>query len=501
MNEIAWTYVISKAGTLLTGLYICKRAINHNGAYIQHALLILWCIIWTLFFAIEPIAPLIIRIVYCASSIVLIWKLLKIKIDTILPAFLLSYGISYLLYSISVFIVSFIVAPFISAGLNDYSLKDFSEPIYLLFFTAIAGLQFLIAYLFLKMRRFKFGFPFLSERYAMIAALIIAGTILLIGSYITSQGEDPGTVYIILIFIVGTTITSTGIYIWIRRSVSLNHLRMSWERNEELHVQKIDELTSQIQFYKEKQKAVMIANHKIIQRLTASERDFLILYKEVLDYVPDDISEKLTAKLDKIRELSQEYYESINIIKDKKPPSSEIKEIDDMFALYLERFTNNDIEFVLKVSGSVKYMVENIIKQSKLETMIGDHLQDAFNAVNANIGSERRIVLSMIGKIEGCYEFSVHDSGIPFEADTLIRLGTERVTTRAEDGGSGIGFMTTFETMRECGASLVIRENVPGSAFTKKVTIRFDGKNKYIIETYRPGSFPKSDRYTVIGYR
>jgi len=129
--------------------------------------------------------------------------------------------------------------------------------------------------------------------------------------------------------------------------------------------------------------------------------------------------------------------------------------------------------------------------------MIGDHLQDALIAVNASDNSTRS-VLALIGEAGDHYEFSVYDSGIAFEVDTLTRLGTERVTTHADNGGSGVGFMRTFEAMRECGASLIIEEIKPGGVFSKSITIRFDGENKYTIKTYRPGGFPESDRCILV---
>jgi hypothetical protein len=78
----------------------------------------------------------------------------------------------------------------------------------------------------------------------------------------------------------------------------------------------------------------------------------------------------------------------------------------------------------------------------------------------------------------------------------LIRLGSAFVTTRADKGGSGIGFMTTFDTMRECGASLEINEK-ESSDYSKSVSVRFDGKSRYVIKTYRTCAFPSSDRYEV----
>ena len=46
------------------------------------------------------------------------------------------------------------------------------------------------------------------------------------------------------------------------------------------------------------------------------------------------------------------------------------------------------------------------------------------------------------------------DNGVDFEVDTLAKLGLERVTTHKDTGGSGIGFMTTFETLKNLMSAL-----------------------------------------------
>lgn len=60
-------------------------------------------------------------------------------------------------------------------------------------------------------------------------------------------------------------------------------------------------------------------------------------------------------------------------------------------------------------------------------------------------------------------------------------------------GGTGIGFMTTFETMKETKASLIIDEmrEMSNTDYTKSVTIRFDGKNEYRIKSYRNDEIKK----------
>ena len=59
--------------------------------------------------------------------------------------------------------------------------------------------------------------------------------------------------------------------------------------------------------------------------------------------------------------------------------------------------------------------------------------------------------------------------------------------------GTGIGFMTTFETMKETKASLIIDEmrEMSNTDYTKSVTIRFDGKNEYRIKSYRSDEIKK----------
>jgi hypothetical protein len=498
MSIFFWTNVISTVGILFINFYICKKSVNHKNTNIQKVIALLWCLVWALVFSIEPMPLLMIRITYCTLSIIYVWKLHKIKIDTALPAFLLAYGISNVFYTVAFFTVGFIFAPFLSSETTVHGLLDFNEPIFLLFYAIIAALQFLIAYLFFKIRRFKLGFPFLSGRYMVIAALIIAGIIIAGASLITSQRENPGTVYEIITAIVSMAVIGSGIYIWIRRSIKAFQWKKNMERNEELLIQENEKLTRQIQHYKEMHETVRIANHKMIHRQVVAERAVLKLYQKAQEYgLPAEVSDELAITIDKIRELSKEYQENIGITTAKALPSTNIQSVDDMFSLFATRFTDHNIEFNLKVNGSVVYMVDNIIKMNKLETMIGDHLQDALVAVNAADG-EIRTVLAMIGEVDDCYEFSVQDSGIPFEVNTLTRLGLEKVTTHAEDDGSGIGFMTTFETMRECGASLIIKEIAPSSSFSKIITIRFDGKNNYIIKTFRPSSFPLNDRYTVV---
>jgi hypothetical protein len=95
-------------------------------------------------------------------------------------------------------------------------------------------------------------------------------------------------------------------------------------------------------------------------------------------------------------------------------------------------------------------------------------------------------VFVSLGTENGIHELCVEDSGIPFKVETLVNLGIKKTTTRADEGGSGLGYMTIFEILRECNASLIITEYEPEKlSFTKSIAVRFDHKGEHILQTNR----------------
>ena len=351
----------------------------------------------------------------------------------------------------------------------------------------IASFHFLLAYLLFRIKRFKNGFPFLFRKYAAAAALIAAGVVMAFVSLIIVPRENYGNDYALFSLILCVPIVGAGIIAGIRRGINEFYKRKTEERGIEFFKRALSEKESEIKYLTEQNDLLRAANHKINHRLTAMER----IVTELTDAarncsVSADISDELSGAQSDIKRLAQDYRNEIVRIKAKKPlPSTKIKIIDEIFKHFFEQCEKDGISFNLIINGSIPYMTEDIIQQSKFETLLGDHLQNAMIAVNASDNSFRGILV-ILGLTDDFYELTVFDSGIPFEIDTLVKLGTQRVTTHSDTGGSGIGFMTTFETLRECGASLIINEKKPcGADYCKSITIRFDGEKQYIVETFR----------------
>jgi signal transduction histidine kinase len=355
---------------------------------------------------------------------------------------------------------------------------------------AASSTQLIMAYAFFRVRRFQHGFPFLLKKNTLVIALLIAGIILLLTTWITAQAESDSYRTIPLYFI-GILITGVGIIIGIRRGITLFYRRWAKKHNDELHAKEIAERDRENQRLREKIETLMAANHGINHRLAAAERYLC----EIAAEFPGRAG--MAEVRAGITRMAGEYNAAIDRVKTANAlQTTNVIAIDNLFQHFYAKFREAGIDFNVKVTGSILHMAETAVDQGRLETIIGDHLQNAFHAVEAG-GNPVRSVLAMIGAAGDHYEFSVHDSGVPFEPGTLARLGAERVTAAA--GGTGIGFMTTFQTMRAHGASLIIREEAPGNpGFTKSVAICFDGRNRYIIETFRPDDIPQSDRYTIV---
>jgi sensor histidine kinase regulating citrate/malate metabolism len=151
--------------------------------------------------------------------------------------------------------------------------------------------------------------------------------------------------------------------------------------------------------------------------------------------------------------------------------------VDALLNYMLGKARASGVEFEVTISGSVKYMAENVVSAQDLTTLLADLID---NAITATKHRDKKKILVLIGIVDGCYRIDVFDSGIAFEPDTLSDLGVKKTTTHAESGGSGIGMMTTFEILKRYHASFAIEEYGDSDClFTKKVSVSFDRMHRF----------------------
>lgn len=197
--------------------------------------------------------------------------------------------------------------------------------------------------------------------------------------------------------------------------------------------------------------------------------------------------------LDRINRVTEEHSDKMKNLKNSsKLPLTGVCEIDDLFKYFQNECVESGIQFKLNITENIFPLINNIIDKSKLETLIGDHIRDAIIAVNC-AESKYKEIFVIFGIKNNCYELCIFDSGIEFEIDTLLKLGITPATTHKSTGGTGIGFITTFETLKQCNASLIITEmnKIDDKNYTKSVTIRFDKKHEYKVISYRANEIKK----------
>lgn len=163
-----------------------------------------------------------------------------------------------------------------------------------------------------------------------------------------------------------------------------------------------------------------------------------------------------------------------------------IELIDNMFRYMQFECYKNEIRFDLQICGNIYKMINNVINKETLEILLADHIKNAIIAVKHSENSNKSILVKL-GKIDDCYGVCIYDSGIEFKEETLKTLGKKPSSTHLDEGGSGMGFLNTFDTLNKYKASLIIDEiGMPCEEnYTKVIMIKFDGKNEFKVNSYR----------------
>lgn len=354
----------------------------------------------------------------------------------------------------------------------------------------IAIIESLILRQIFKIKRIKNGVPFLQNE-KQVSNVGTVGIILIGMSIIAYSlfGNIEGNKLVDLLF-AGIVLETVCLFIWLKRKITVYYRQRLKERT-------VEELESEIRARDERicevvdeNSRLAEVNHKFSSRIRALE-DFsckMIERPEIAELMRCEFGDEFADFEEAVKNVSEEFSSEMKhaVIIRKNLPKTGVFGVDNLLEYMCKESAKNGIDFDVKINGNILFMVQKIIDSKMLETLLGDHIKDAIIAINSSQNTYKNILVT-IGIVKECYEISIYDTGIEFEIDTLLKLGLERITTHKSTGGSGIGFMTTFETLAKTKASLIIEEKHPitNNDYTKIVRIRFDGKKEYRIKSYR----------------
>lgn len=383
--------------------------------------------------------------------------------------------------------VSFsLIAMFVSTIINFiiYKLMFFDITIETIIeYVTIGIIQFLLIYLFFKIERFKYGFSFLQGKETMNKentskiGILVSSIIIAISLVLSTYSRTTSKILIAILILGGILM----IY-WIKKSITKYYKEKMKERTVEIQQEQIKQQDEKIKNLQTELADVLQINHKYSHRISAMEKAVTKLGTKL--QANEEFAEEYGDILSSIKKLSKEYKEEVaSVIKETKLPKTNIFSIDNLLEYMKQESEKDKIDFKLNLDFDINEILETKIPQNKLETMLADHIRDAIIAINCSENKDRRIKV-VLDKEDNNYQIKFYDTGIEFEIETLSNLGLKRITTHKWAGGSGIGFMTTFETLKQCKASLIIEE-YSDLEYTKAVIIKFDNKNEYRIHSYR----------------
>jgi len=397
----------------------------------------------------------------------------KTKPEIAITTTILSFGISYALFNILALLFA-ITVKLLNIPYSNDMIGFFS--------ICISISQLLLVRVPFQFKRLRNGMPFLKSKGASQIGVFIS-VVALCCAVIFSNQNNADWVYIfpvVLFFL-----SSTFILFWWRDKLTktyMERLRADEIRCLEEAIQSQREEIHTLREHNDMLAKIIHKDNKLIPAMELAVRKYLQSFEVESSDHQINTGRELLAQLEKMageRAGIIREYESDH----KKLPATDVFAIDSLMSYMRGRARENGIEFALVLYGSVKYMTENIIPVSDLRTLLADLIENAVIAAKSGGGKE---ILVSIGVSEGRYLVDILDSGVPFEANTLVHLGLEKTTTHAEHGGSGIGLVTAFEILKLYRASLIIEEfSGESTPYSKRVSVRFDGLNQYIVKTIR----------------
>ena len=430
------------------------------------------------------ITVMVIKLTSIPVGILVIYFLQSISIH-IFTKNTLQYSIALTFISLTVTYIFYVISIIISCTIIQLLKINLEVNDIRILFSSIFVESVIINSVF-KIKRFKNGITFLKDKDKMgnigIVGVIIIGVAMVLYSMMRSHNDVTTNTYLFI----GIIIELVCLVIWIKGKLIVYYKQKLKENNIADLENQIKIKENEIQQVLEENESISKVNHKYSSRIRALENFTakIISNPALMEKMQTEFGEDFTNFEKQLNSISKEYSEEMkkHIESDKKIQKTGVFGIDNILEYFYNEANKASIKIELELFCDIKSMLQNKVELKDIETILGDHIKDAIIAINSSNVSKRNILVKII-KNES-YEIHICDTGIEFDIDTLIKLGTQRVTTHKLTGGSGIGFMTTFETLKKNKGSLEIEE-LKNSQYTKVVKIIFDGKNEYRVKSYR----------------
>lgn len=267
---------------------------------------------------------------------------------------------------------------------------------------------------------------------------------------------------------------------WIKREISRVYSQMVLDRSSALTESVLaekDRLIESLRSDNRRLAAIVGGDRSLISETVNAVRDSL-------DCGNADEITRCAARLDELygsRSAKLSEYESHGI----RFSTTGVTSVDNVLFYMASMAEDKGVDFTVDVEADVDQLFEEMEDSREFITILADLSENAIISAGAVKDKHVEVILT---SNDNHFCLNVLDSGDRFDIDVLKNMGRKRITTHKGEGGSGIGLMSLFKTLKHTGASFTIEE-FSGSEgtewYSKSVRVIFDRSSKLRIITDR----------------
>ena len=333
------------------------------------------------------------------------------------------------------------------------------------------ALTLLQAELIARLKRLRNGVQFFHKTENLGIGIFLSGIIFILTSIDLRRAIVSDTT--LLVLLAGITVSGIGIFVWVRLAITRHYKSKLRERDSAMNLLELENLGQELDRLRRTNELLSVVVHRdnhLFHSLRSAAGS-----AQSKEELADDI---LTLVRERGELIEHEILESSLM------PETGDKMIDITLHSLALSAAAKSVRLSVNAAAPITEIISERLSRTALQTLISDHVKDAIISAGDRNDKHGSILLNL-ARDGAAYSITVLDNGAPFEIPVFDKLGRERVTTHSDSGGTGVGFMQTFATLKACGGSMVITEFNSGMPFTKSVGLRFDGKGEFTIKSPR----------------
>lgn len=417
--------------------------------------------------------PLIFPFLFILLSSISMYIIYKNKFDLCIIVIILSRALYHTMYTLITLLLTLISIPLFYLEI---------EIPYLLLITLSEFLTLLCLILLFKIKRLRNGMPFLTNSRFIHFGVGISFFILFLRTLDETDATTsiPESIIPFTLFLLAFLL-----FAWWRNQITKSYIEKLRKLELQSLYEEVEEKNKRIDKLVADNDAlahIIHKDNKLIPAMESAVCDFLLL-EGISDI--DEVRPHGKQLVERLQTMTQDRK---GILESYHNQSMTLHQtgnvgIDAMLAYMQKRADEKNTTLSCKhTKETLDYLLQTVSEEDVCH-LLSDLIE---NALIATQTAEQRKIQIVFGKYQKEAFISVADTGTPFEIDTLHHYGMHAHTTHKDEGGSGIGLLDIWNLKKKYKASIQIQEyDAHKDQFTKKITLSFNRKNHYVIQSFR----------------